>query len=63
MALIVDEFALLLDLKDVYWAREGRWSVDIGIGLIAVAGSALASGPVLARLHRDRLARAGRPAR
>jgi hypothetical protein len=24
MALIVDEFALLLDLKDVYWERQGR---------------------------------------
>lgn len=60
MALIVDEFALLLDLKDVYWAKEGRWSVDIGIGLIAVSGSALASGPLLARLHRDRRAASGR---
>ena len=33
LALIVDEFALLLDLKDVYWAKEGRISVDLGIGL------------------------------
>jgi hypothetical protein len=31
LALIVDEFALLLDLKDVYWARQGRISVDLGI--------------------------------
>src|SRR5262249_28064193 len=30
LALIVDEFALLLDLKDVYWARQGRISIDIG---------------------------------
>jgi hypothetical protein len=29
LALIVDEFALLLDLKDVYWARQGRISIDI----------------------------------
>ena len=27
LALIVDEFALLLDLKDVYWAEESK---DIG---------------------------------
>src|ERR1700729_1693828 len=27
LALIVDELALLLDLRDVYWAREGRVSV------------------------------------
>ncbi len=31
-ALIVDEFALLLDLRDVYWAKEGRISIDIGVG-------------------------------
>jgi hypothetical protein len=32
LALIVDEFAPLLDLKDGYWAKEGRISVDVGIG-------------------------------
>lgn len=53
-ALIVDEFALLLDLRDVYWAKEGRASVDLGIGIIAAAGSLLAGGPVLARLRRNR---------
>ena len=36
LALIVDEFALLLDLKDVYWAQQGRISVDLGVGGIAV---------------------------
>lgn len=35
-ALIVDEFALLLNLRDVYWAREGRWSVDLAIVVIAL---------------------------
>src|SRR5258708_8547220 len=39
LALIVDEFALLLDLKDVYWAKEGRISVDVGIGGSSLAGS------------------------
>src|SRR5450755_911013 len=47
LALIVDEFALLLDLKDVYWARQGRVSVDIGVGVSAVAGSYFAARPVL----------------
>jgi hypothetical protein len=28
-ALIIDEFALWLNLRDVYWAREGRISVDL----------------------------------
>ncbi len=54
LALVVDEFALLLDLKDVYWARQGRISVDIGIGGIAVAGSYFAALPVLRRLRRER---------
>jgi hypothetical protein len=53
LALIVDEFALLLDLKDVYWARQGRISVDIGVGGIALAGSYFAALPVL-RSVRDR---------
>ncbi len=54
LALIVDEFALLLDLKDVYWARQGRISIDIGIGGIALAGSYFAALPVLRRLQRER---------
>ena len=54
LALIVDEFALLLDLKDVYWARQGRISVDLGIGGTALAGSYFAALPVLRRLRRDR---------
>ncbi len=53
MALIIDEFALLLDLKDVYWARQGRISVDLGVGGIAAAGSYFAALPVI-RAARDR---------
>jgi hypothetical protein len=61
LALIVDEFALLLDLKDVYWARQGRISVDIGVGAIALAGSYFAGLPVLRRVGQDRRERkAGR---
>ena len=60
LALIVDEFALLLDLKDVYWARQGRISVDIAVGGIATAGSYFAALPVLRALRRDRR-RAGAP--
>jgi hypothetical protein len=54
LALIVDEFALLLDLKDVYWARQGRVSVDVGIGGIATVGSYFAALPVARALHRER---------
>ena len=62
LALIVDEFALLLDLKDVYWAKQGRISIDLGIGGSALAGSYLAGRPILQRLTRDRAGRAAQPA-
>jgi hypothetical protein len=52
LALIVDEFALLLDLRDVYWARQGRISVDVAVGGIALAGSYFAALPVLRGLRR-----------
>jgi hypothetical protein len=45
-ALIVDEAALLIDRQDVYWATEGRTSVDIAIGLIAAGGLAVAGVPL-----------------
>lgn len=44
-ALVVDELALLLDLNDVYWAQDGRYSVDTAVGLIAVGGLLLAAVP------------------
>jgi hypothetical protein len=61
LALIVDEFALLLDLKDVYWAKQGRISVDIGVGGSAVAGSILAAQPVLQAVSPTRRRREARP--
>ncbi|MCK9899913.1 hypothetical protein CC117_21840 [Parafrankia colletiae] len=36
--LVLDEFALLLHLKDVYWTREGRSSVDAVIVATALTG-------------------------
>lgn len=44
-ALIIDEAALLIELDDVYWANEGRRSVDIAIGIIAAGGAYLAAIP------------------
>jgi len=52
LALIVDEFALLLDLRDVYWAKQGRISVDLGVGGSALAGTYLAAQPLLRALRR-----------
>ena len=37
-ALVLDEFALILHLQDVYWAEDGRTSVDAVFTAIAVAG-------------------------
>jgi hypothetical protein len=37
-ALVIDEFALWLNLRDVYWTREGRWSVDLGIVVAGLLG-------------------------
>jgi hypothetical protein len=61
LALIVDEFALLLDLKDVYWAKQGRVSVDLAIVASSLAATYFAALPVLRKVaHHRREARQGR---
>ena len=35
---MLDEFALILHLHDVYWAEDGRTSVDAVFAAVAVAG-------------------------
>ena len=37
-ALVLDEFALILHLSDVYWTEDGRTSVDAVFAAVAVAG-------------------------
>ncbi|ANI40622.1 hypothetical protein [Mycolicibacterium vaccae] len=37
-ALVLDEFALILHLSDVYWSEDGRTSVDAVFVAVAVAG-------------------------
>lgn len=37
-ALVLDEFALILRLEDVYWSEDGRTSVDAVFVAVAVAG-------------------------
>lgn len=49
-ALTLDEFALWLNLRDVYWAREGRASIDA----VVLFGSLLAIGAWGAPLFRKR---------
>ncbi len=41
IGLTFDEAALLLDLRDVYWTREGVLSVQLSFGLAAILGGAI----------------------
>jgi hypothetical protein len=41
MGLTLDESALLLDLEDVYWTREGLLSVQIALAVMATLASAV----------------------
>jgi hypothetical protein len=57
LALIVDEFALLLDLRDVYWAEQGRVSVDLAVAIIAGLGLCLTAPPLVRRFRHRRALR------
>jgi hypothetical protein len=50
---IADEFALLVDLEDVYWSSNGRLSVEVGTGVIGTGGTVLAALPSLRRVSRS----------
>lgn len=41
IGLTFDEAALLLDLRDVYWTREGLLSVQLSLGLAAILGGTI----------------------
>jgi hypothetical protein len=58
MGLTFDEAALLLDLRDVYWSREGLLSVQVSLGLAAILSTAILTIRMLARGER-RQERAG----
>ena len=52
-ALVIDEFALLLNLRDVYWTTEGRISVDVALGTMALAAIYFAATSFWRRLGRE----------
>ena len=52
-ALTLDEFALWLHLRDVYWEREGRASVDAVFLFGAVISAGFWGGPFLRALGRE----------
>jgi hypothetical protein len=55
-AITLDEFALWLDLRDVYWGKEGRESVDA----VLLFGGALSIGLWGAPFFRDLMREARR---
>lgn len=54
MGLTFDEAALLLDLRDVYWTREGLLSVQLSLGATAILSIAILTHRILRRGERRR---------
>ncbi len=52
-ALTIDEFALWLRLKDVYWAKQGRESVDAAIATAGASLGAIAGREFLTEMAKD----------
>lgn len=52
MGLTFDEAALLLDLRDVYWTREGLLSVQLSLGVTALLSTAILTLRMLRRGER-----------
>ncbi|HTU13933.1 MAG TPA: hypothetical protein VMF31_01925 [Solirubrobacterales bacterium] len=49
MGLTFDEAALLLDMRDVYWTREGLLSVQLSMGTVATLGITILTMRILNR--------------
>jgi len=54
MGLTFDEAALLLDLRDVYWTREGLLSVQLSLGATALLSIAILTRRMLRRGEQRR---------
>jgi hypothetical protein len=52
MGLTMDEAALLLDLRDVYWTRQGLLSVQVSLGVTATLAAAILMLRMLRRGER-----------
>ena len=53
IGLTFDEAALLLELDDVYWTREGLLSVQLSLGLAGVLGATIIGLRMLGRGERE----------
>ena len=54
MGLTFDEAALLLDMRDVYWTREGLLSVQLSLGTVATLGITILTMRILGRGERHK---------
>ena len=61
IGLTFDEAALLLDLRDVYWTREGLLSVQLSLGATAILSIAILTQRMLRRGERRREAEGAIP--
>lgn len=61
MGLTFDEAALLLDLRDVYWTRQGLLSVQLSLGATAILSIAILTQRILKRGERRREAEGAIP--
>lgn len=52
-ALTIDEFALWLNLEDVYWTKQGRISVDVAVLTSTVMASAASGRGLIKAVARD----------
>ena len=52
IGLTFDEAALLLDLRDVYWTREGLLSIQLSLGATAILSIAIITRRMLRRGER-----------
>ena len=52
LGLTLDEAALLLDLRDVYWTREGVLSVQLSLGAAALMGGTILALRIIRRGER-----------
>jgi hypothetical protein len=53
IGLTFDEAALLLQLEDVYWSREGLLSIQLSLGLTGVLGASILAQRILRRGERE----------
>jgi hypothetical protein len=51
--LVLDEFALWLNLQDVYWQREGRESVEAMVMFASLLAMTLFGAPLFGDLFRE----------